>query len=201
MFMEAPFFLVALPQLQDENFFRSVVLIGQHDDQGAFGLLLNKPMIDENLEMTQMVTEVKDPLGNTLSEFQEDIFEGGPVNEGAIYALHDIIELGTEETAVGENVFLATDPELFQKLLENGELKNRRRFFVGCSAWSEGQLETEIRTGAWMLVPFAHKFLFEGIEKEKMAQWQEDLWKRVLVHGGADPLTLMAQGSTDSGYN
>lgn len=200
--MDAPFFLVALPQLTDENFARAVVLIGQHDDQGAFGLLLNKPMLDDNAEFAQMVTEVKDPQGNTLTEFHEDIFEGGPVNEGAIYALHDLPQFGTMESSlVTDDVYLATDPDVFQKLLESEGMKDRRRFFVGCSSWSEGQLESEIRTGSWMLVPFDKRFLFEAITKDNVALWQDDLWKRVLVHGGADPLTLMAQSSTDSGYN
>jgi len=199
--MDAPFFLVALPQLQDENFSRAVVLVGHHDDQGAFGLQLNKPLVDENDQLTQMVTEVKDPQGNTLFEFHEDIFEGGPVNEGAIFALHSVADLGTEESDLGNNVYLATDPDVFQKLLENDQFKKRRRFYVGCSSWGEGQLESELRSGSWLLVPFDKKYLFEIVDGESKEQWREAFWRRVLIHGGCDPLTIMAPGASDSGYN
>lgn len=202
--MDSPFFLAALPQLADEFFARAVVLVGHHDEQGAFGLLLNKPLLDENNALTQMVTEVKDPQGNTLFEFHEDIFEGGPVNDGAIFALHDIEVLGTAESDIGHDLFLATDPEIFQRLLESEDFKKNRRFYVGCSSWDQGQLESELRSGSWLLVPYDRKFLFESskeIEKLGPEQWRESLWRRVLIHGGGDPLTLMTPGSTDSGYN
>ncbi len=202
--MDAPFFLVALPQLEDELFARAVILVGHHDEDGAFGLLLNKALVDDNNALTQMVTEVKDPQGNTLFEFSEDIFEGGPVDEGAIFALHEIEELGTAESDIGQNLFLATDPEVFQKLLENEPYKKQRRFYVGCSSWEGGQLESELRSGSWVLVPYDRKFLFDPVEQilaQGVESWRESLWRRVLIHGGCDPLTLMKPGSTDSGYN
>lgn len=202
--MDSPFFLAALPQLTDEMFSRSVVLIGHHDDEGAFGLLLNKPLLDENNALTQMITEVKDPQGNTLFEFREDIFEGGPVNDGAIFALHEVENLGTAESDIGKDLFLATDPEVFQKLLEQEDYKKNRRFYVGCSSWEGGQLESELRSGSWLMVPYDRKFLFDPIQDitdQGPDYWRENLWKRVLTHGGVDPLTIMNPGTTDSGYN
>jgi len=198
--LDVPYFLVALPQLVDENFVQTVVLVGHHDERGAFGLILNNPLFDDNQQPTQMTAELKDVSGKTVIEFHEDLFGGGPVDAEAIFALHNVDALGNEESSIGNDLFLATDPEVFQKLLEKDDFKPRRRFFLGCTSWEGGQLDSELRTGAWMPVLFDRKFVFECIGKE-VSNWCENLWKEVLKHGGANPLTLMGQGSGDSGFN
>ena len=198
--MNPPYFLVALPQMEDPTFARAVVLIGHHDESGAFGLLLNRPLKDEENQPTQMTAEVKDLAGNTLFIFSEGLFGGGPVGGNSLFALHESEALGTEETHLGENLYLVTEPEAFQKLLEVDSLKHHRRFFMGFSSWAGGQLETEIRSGAWMIVPYDRKFVFEGQPKGDDS-WPEHFWRRILLQSGVDPLTLMGQGHSDSGYN
>jgi len=200
--VETPYFLVALPQLNDPAFARTVVLVTHHGDEGANGLVINVPLVNEEDSQTQMVAEVKDTDGETLSEYEEFLFEGGPVNEETLFAIHDIEALADGDTPITNEVFLASNPDAFHRLLESEDFKNRRRFFVGCATWEAGQLDSELRTGAWFTVPFKKEYLFKKIEEDTdQKKWQDDLWVQILREGGGDPFTMMGQGPVDSGYN
>jgi putative transcriptional regulator len=200
--LNPPFFLVALPHMADPQFTHAVVLVGHHDENGAFGLILNQPLRDDEDQPTQMTAEVKDLAGNTLFIFSEDLFGGGPVGGSSLFALHEHASLGNEETSLGKDLFLATDPEVFQKLLEQDALRHKRRFFMGFSSWTGGQLEAEIRSGAWILVPYDRQYVFDAIQKSD-EHWAEHFWRKVLLQSGVDPLTLIPQGggNSDPGYN
>lgn len=186
--------------MDDPTFARAVVLIAHHDESGAFGLILNRPLKDEENQPTQMTAEVKDVAGSTVFIFSEDLFGGGPVGSDSIFALHEIEALGNDETDVGKGLFLATEPETFQRLLESDSFKHKRRFFMGFSSWTAGQLEAEIRSGAWMIVPYDRGLLFDPITRGD-DNWPEHCWRKTLLASGIDPLTLMKQTSSDSGYN
>jgi putative transcriptional regulator len=200
--MDLPYFLVALPQLNDPLFSRSVILVLAHDTNGSMGFVVNKPLVDDENSLAQMIAEVKDLQGETLAEFQEDVFEGGPVNEDNLFALHCVSEVGSADTEIADDLFLSSDPDVFQRLLEREDYAGKRRFFLGSSGWDSGQLESELRTGSWVMIPYDRKFIFETVSQgDEGESWTEIIWKRVLKSGGVDPLTVMGQGSSDSGYN
>lgn len=198
--MSAPYFLVALPQMHDEYFSRAVVLLAHHDETGAFGLIMNRPMKDEDNEPTQMTAEIKDVAGNTLFISSENLFGGGPVGNESIFALHEIEAVGNEESSIGGQLYLGTEPEVFQKLLEHEAYKPKRRFFMGFSSWTAGQLESELRGGSWIAVPYSREYVFENVPREDR-QWPEHFWRKILLQSGVDPLTVLPQGNSDSGYN
>ena len=187
--------------MNDPTFAHAVVLVGHHDENGAFGLILNQPLKDDENHPTQMTAEVKDLAGNTLFIFSENLFGGGPVGGSSLFALHEVATLGNEETHLGNDLYLATDPETFQRLLEQESMKLRRRFFMGFTSWIGGQLESEIRSGAWMVVPYERSHVFESVPKTD-DNWPEHYWRMVLLQSGIDPLTLMGpSGGSDPGYN
>jgi putative transcriptional regulator len=198
--METPYLLVALPQMGDEYFMRTVVLVTSHNQEGAQGVIVNKPLVDEEESPALMKAEIKDLEGNTLFEFNEDLFDGGPVNEESLYLLHADSEMGEEASLVGQDLYFSSDPNLFQKILEREESKDKRRFFLGCSIWEPGQLESEMRTGAWMPLPLLKDVLFVASDLDKPT-WRDEVWKRALVANGLDPFTLMGQGASDAGTN
>lgn len=198
--MNAPYYLVAAPKAQDEFFAQAVVLISHHDEEGAVGFMINKHVGTEDFEQTQMVAEVKDAEGNTLYELRSDVFLGGPVSEESLFVIHDVDALASTGEEIGDHLFLSSDPETFQSLLEGENFVSRRRFFVGICSWDAGQLESEIRAGTWVMVPFDRKFLFNDIKYSE--SYVEDTWKNVLKGGGLDPLTLMGPSDdVDYGYN
>src|SRR5436305_2107477 len=121
--------LVASPHLGDPNFFRSVVLVIRHDEEGAFGVVLNRPLPSK-------VSDVWRALGNDNIANDQPIYLGGPVT-GPLLALHTNDEYS--EGDVVEGVCYATHKDHLNWLVEDydGPLK----IFSGYSGWGEGQLE------------------------------------------------------------
>lgn len=212
--LQVPYFLVALPQMQDAVYSKAVVLVASHDADGAFGLMVNKTLIDEDEGSSALMkAEIKNQEGQLLYEFNEELFEGGPVHDESVFVLHNKVDTDQPTPEIGhERVFVSSDPKVFQQILADQTAGLKFRFFLGCSSWSAGQLDGEIRSGAWVMVPFDKQFLFTrkpafskdpdtALENiEECRKWQEMLWRRVLLASGLDPLTLIAPGSGgDSG--
>ena len=210
--LSPPYFLVALPQMDDELFSKTVVLLTNHDPKGAYGIILNKPLLDEEESASaQMKAEIKDPDGNVILQFSEDLYQGGPVHNESVFVLHDVAAVAVSESKIAnEELFLTSDPQAFGPVLESTKQgSHHKRFFLGTCAWLPGQLEAEMKSGAWILIPLKKEFLFDSIPHEvggaidvvDCKKWQEEFWKKVLRSGGLDPLTLRSQGSADSGPN
>jgi putative transcriptional regulator len=205
--MEFPCFLVALPQMQDDLFSQAVVLLSHQDEEGAFGLLLNRPILqplneeDDAKGGTPVVAEVRDALSDKVYELRENVFRGGPVEDNSIFVIHEDENLSDGGTRLSDQIFLSTNPSVLQNLLEMGEEGPRRNYYLGCSAWAKGQLESEIRAGSWVMLPFDEKVIFEEADLSSDEPWATRMWRKVLLSGGLDPLTLMPQGRGDSGYN
>ncbi|MGI9518138.1 MAG: YqgE/AlgH family protein [Pirellulaceae bacterium] len=140
--------LIAEPRLPDSSFFRTVVVMIQHSDQGATGLILNRP---GNVSLSDIWDDVSDsPLAR-----DKPIHIGGPV-EGPLTALHDRMDLA-EQTVI-EGVYLSMSRHNLDELLasEHGELC----VFSGYSGWAPGQLENELSVGGWLLLEAQPEHVF-----------------------------------------
>ncbi|MCL4422909.1 MAG: YqgE/AlgH family protein [Actinobacteria bacterium] len=155
--------LVALPQLRDPNFDRTVVLVLEHNEEGALGLVLNRPS----------QTEVSDPLPRwgDLSAPPPVVFVGGPVAPGAAICLARAAK--AVETAGFKPLFgrLGT-LDLSMEPNEVGVELEMLRVFSGYAGWGSGQLEAEIAAGAWLMVDLH--------PDDPLHPYPEDLWKLVL---------------------
>lgn len=146
--MLAGSFLAAVPNLQDPNFFRSVVLIFQHDAEGAAGLVLNRQL---PISLADVAREAMQLEG----EFDQALFWGGPV-EGPLMALHDSLALAEMQVLPG--VFFSMQRQNIQALLER---KNAVcRIFTGYSGWGNQQLEDEMQTGGWLALSATADLVF-----------------------------------------
>jgi putative transcriptional regulator len=147
--------LVATPELLDPNFFRTVVLVLEHTDEGAIGVVLNRPSdYDVDAALPDWEARAASP---------SVVFVGGPVSESTAICLGRIG--GSEDISV---VDASRDPEdlAAQKV----------RFFAGYAGWMEGQLELEIEEGAWLVV--------DASSDDALADDPELLWSRVLERQG-----------------
>jgi len=159
--------LIAMPTLGDPNFAGTVVLITEHSDEGAMGLVLNRPL---GVTVASAV-----PI---LSEFVAEnasVHSGGPVQPEAVMALGDFVD-GERSAAIafGSVGFLPADAD---ETLDPTTLV-RARVFAGYSGWSAGQLEDELEDEAWVLV--------EAEIDDCFTEDPETLWRNVLRrHGGA----------------
>ncbi len=176
-------FLVASPHLLDPNFVRTVVLLIHHSDEGAFGVVLNRPA--ENT-----VQELWEKVGEGACACQQQVHVGGPVS-GPLMALHDDASLSEMEVVPG--VHFSAQREHLEQLLQAAE--STFRLFVGHSGWARGQLESELRQGAWLSTPANADWVFSA---------PEDLWRRVTQHIGEsffDAVLKIKHKPPDAGLN
>ena len=135
----APGLLLAMPQLDDPNFDRAVVLMIQHSDKGSFGLVLNRPSETPVIDVTA-------PLGmRWRGDPEARIWSGGPVSPESGWLLHEpAVALEADGTLeVCEGIALSTSPANFKRLVESPP--RRMRFFAGYAGWGSHQLESELR--------------------------------------------------------
>lgn len=131
-------FLVASRYLRDPNFAQSVVLMIHHNDEGAMGVVINRPS-------DKTVTEVWDVIGNDPCDREEFIFIGGPV-PGPLLALHSIEEFSEHD--VLPDLHVATSRDSLDVLVRRTE--DVLRLYSGHAGWGSGQLEGEMEAGGWL---------------------------------------------------
>lgn len=135
-------FLVASPALADPNFQRSVVVLLEHDPGGSLGLIINRPL---PMPLRELWAEVPDGLAGCILAA-----EGGPVERGKGILLHGDPALAGAQ-AVGHGLAIGGDlPALARRWASGGDLRGPR-LFLGHSGWGAGQLEQELREGAWLV--------------------------------------------------
>lgn len=133
--------LVAPAWMTDPSFGSTVVLLLQHEGEGAFGLVLNRAS-------DTRVAELWARAGEGPCALEAAVFVGGPV-AGPLFALHDRPADG-EATPV-EGLYLTSDPEALGRLLAHPPA--RLRVFAGYAGWGAGQLEAELQDAAWLTTP------------------------------------------------
>ncbi len=158
--------LIAIPDLGDPNFYRSVVLILMHGDEGATGLILNR-------RSNATIRSVWDQVSDLDCECEQFVQIGGPI-EGPLMALHT--SLAVAERQILPGVFLTMNRDHLNQLVSQSE--HDFLFFSGYSGWAPGQLEAEIESGGWLLCDGEFEHVFESDD--------EALWKLVCEHVGHD---------------
>jgi putative transcriptional regulator len=172
--------LLAGPGLVDPNFRRTVVLVGEHSEEGALGVVLNRVSEASVKEALPELAELVEDLGN--------VHVGGPVQPSAVVVLADFVEPERAGALVLESVgFLPAevDPD------ELGELR-RARVFAGYAGWGPGQLDDELDEGSWIVEPALPQDVFTGDP--------DALWSDVLRRKGG-PFEILALMPLDPSSN
>ena len=158
--------LISEPFLPDPNFERTVVLLCDHNDEGSFGFVLNKPSILK-------VSEVMDELKN----FEHEVFIGGPVQQDTLHFIHRSKGIENGEAILNDIYWGGTfDQVLFltdTHQLKAGEIK----FFLGYSGWGPGQLAEELDQDSWIVCDFVTEDLLFNTHPDVM-------WKKALGNMG-----------------
>ena len=172
-----------MPQLMDPNFSRTVVLLCTHSSEdGAFGLVMNRPLVTAGL-----VTVNLHPPVSTARELQ--VWVGGPVEPHRSWVL--VGEEPDEEEErrgmkIADGLYLSTSPDLLRRLLEPAP-PPLTRLIVGYSGWGPGQLEAELEESSWLMSDIDRDLIFNTPA--------DRLWDAAIRRLGADPATLqMSRG-------
>jgi len=167
--------LVAAPILHDPNFHRTVVLVAEHDDDGAMGLVLNRP--------------TDTPVGDALPELtaiageSDPVFLGGPVALESVLAIAELDDPEDASELLFGAVGFVQEPDVSAV---------RGRIYVGYAGWGAGQLEAELEEESWLVLPAEADDLFSDDP--------DGLWSAVLRRQGG-PYALLAQMPPDPSLN
>lgn len=145
-------FLVAKESLRDPNFARTVVLLLHYDERGAIGVVINRPT---DVKLSQVLDEVEE-----LRERKEVIHIGGPVaRNGVVFLIRTNRDLPDAAPIFGEVRATGSVTALRTALRDPGEV--RLRAYAGHAGWGPNQLDSEIATGGWYVVPAEADAIFE----------------------------------------
>jgi putative transcriptional regulator len=180
----APALLLSMPQLADPNFNRTVVLLCRHNEEGAFGLVVNRPVTTSGPVMVQVRTDATTERQTLETSEELQVWVGGPVEPQRSWILVGHDEDAAEQqrsVSIVDGLYLSTSPELLRRVL-GPTPPARTRLIVGYSGWKSGQLEAELRASAWLTSEVDRELIF-GTPPDRM-------WETALRRLGADPSTL-----------
>ena len=162
--------LVATPEMRDPRFVETVIYMVKHSSEGAFGLVINRPL-------------AKGPIEDLLKGFGMDssgakgeiiIHYGGPVSPQAGFVLHSDDVLLEESAKVANGIAMTSDPKLIEAMAQ-GKGPQQSLFVLGYAGWAPGQLEGELLAGSWFVVS-GDKALIFGKDADR--KWQQAMDKR-----------------------
>ncbi|MBA2301760.1 MAG: YqgE/AlgH family protein [Acidobacteria bacterium] len=169
-----PTLLLSMPQMQDPNFARTVVLLCDYLPEGAFGLIINRPTELAASEMVRLHPPVVP--GNELP-----LFIGGPVQpDRGWILLGDPPDVPDYRTVI-DGLYLSTSPELLRRVLE-APAEPRARVVAGYAGWGPGQLDGELAQSAWLMADVELDLVFD-VDPDLM-------WETAIRRLGADPAML-----------
>ncbi len=174
--------LIATPSLLDPNFERTVVLIAEHNEEGAMGLVLNRP---SEITIAQAAPELEG-----LAESDEAVYVGGPVQTSGIIVLAEFDQPELAGVLVEDDLGFVDGAS---DLIDVAAATRRARVFAGYTGWGPGQLESEIGREDWIVESSAER-------REIFTDAPAGLWSAVLERKGGQ-FALLARMPEDPSVN
>jgi len=159
------FFLIATEKVKDPRFEKTVILMLEHDEKGALGIVINKPL--GKITLGSLISTVDDPVINKkkLYDVKIPIYWGGPVDNNTILILHSN-DYKNETTKKYNNLSTSSDLKTLVKIAEKKGPK-KSLVILGISAWNIGQLDGEIEMERWTLSETSIDLIFDIENKKK----------------------------------
>jgi putative transcriptional regulator len=160
--------LVSEPSLTDRFFSHSVVLIAEHDSDGSFGLIINKP---SEIKLSQITDE--------FPEFDPYINLGGPVKVENLYFIHTMGDKVEGSMKIMDGLYWGGNVQVVKEMIRKREItENEIRFFIGYSGWKPNQLEKELSDNSWLVLNTTVEEVFR-VNTEKT-------WRNILISLGQE---------------
>jgi putative transcriptional regulator len=162
--------LVASDALRDPRFARTVIFVVRHDADGALGLVVNVPIAEVPFERALRPFNLEVPSGSGAVR----VYYGGPVQEQRGFVLHTPDWTGEGTTVIDDRFALTEDPRVLQAIAR-GVGPRRALFCLGYAGWAPGQLDAELRAGAWGVAPADERLVFD---EDPQTKWIEATTRR-----------------------
>jgi putative transcriptional regulator len=174
--------LISEPSLQDFYFRKSVVLLADHNEEGSFGLIINKPI---HIRLHEVAKD--------FPAFDAPVFLGGPVKTDSIFFIHTRSDLIDESLKVLPGLFWGGNIDQVRDLMVKHEINEKEiRFFVGYSGWAPQQLNEEMERNSWIVS--------KTFKDQVISDKPENLWSEILRSLGGE-YQLWYNYPTDPGLN
>jgi putative transcriptional regulator len=149
-------FLIAMPGLMDPNFYHTVTYICVHNDDGAMGIVINRPL---EMALGDVLVQMDmTPCDKKIDQLP--VYHGGPVQTDRGFVLHEPLSLWESSINVNDAVGITTSRDILQAIAEGGGPKESL-IALGYAGWSAGQLEQEIKDNAWLSGPAESEVIFK----------------------------------------
>ena len=148
-------FLIAMPGLEDSNFSRTVTYVCEHSDQGAMGLVVNRPT-------GLLLGEIFDQLDIHVSDLQaarQPVYHGGPVQPDRGFVLHTGDHGYDSTVRLNDEISITTSQDILRAIAA-GEGPPQILIALGYAGWGKGQLENELAQNSWLSAPASSEILF-----------------------------------------
>ena len=195
----APGFLVASPRLDGSLFERTVIIMVNHDEHGAMGFIINKPLEVDFGSLLEMVEMDSDAIAPGC--YDQDVYFGGPVRVEQLWVIYngllsenapgldfDALQNDGEVRFHSQWALSGTSDSI--ETIAFGREPNEYRPFVGYAGWGPGQLEEEIGEGSWLMLDFDESLVLQDRP--------ELVWDAALARLGVDETTFMMMGKAGS---
>lgn len=160
--------LISEPFLRDMFFKRSVVMLADHNTDGSFGLILNKPV---EFKFNEVV--------KGFPSFDAPVYMGGPLSTENIFFIHTLGDWIDGTYEIMEGLYWGGNIETVKTLMEDGKLNNRQiKFFLGYSGWAPNQLDEELKRYSWVIT--------DSRPSEIMKEQSEEMWKNIVLSLGKE---------------
>ena len=156
-------FLIAMPAMSDPNFSRTLTFICEHNEQGALGVVVNRPI---DMTLQTLLEQVSIPLDSDVFK-SIPIHFGGPVQVDRGFVLHTPLGEWQSTLAVNSEIGLTTSKDILQAVAR-GEGPKQILVTLGYAGWAPGQLEHELSQNAWLTVSATAEVIFELPSEERL---------------------------------
>lgn len=174
--------LLAEPFMADEFFKRTAIFLCNHDREGSFGYIINKPL---PLGVNEVIAG--------FPSFDAKVHYGGPMDPNSFNYLH-CIETLEESVEVAKGIYWSGNYEQLQEMVQAGKVQEDEILFIlGYAGWSPGQIEEEMKEGSWIVHNELSRAMLFGKSKD-------NLWKEVLTGMGGE-FAIMANYPEDPQLN
>ncbi|MTC31683.1 YqgE/AlgH family protein [Providencia alcalifaciens] len=153
-------FLIAMPSLTDPYFDHSVVYICEHNENGAMGLVINKPIEDFSVSEMLKKLEITISENTNTRNLEKLVIAGGPVSEEHGFIIHTPVAGYAASLRLNDHVMVTTSKDILETLGSDQHPMNSL-VTLGYSSWEPGQLENEIMENSWLTVKADPKLIFD----------------------------------------
>jgi len=151
-------FLVAMPQLEDSNFNGTVTYLWKHDEDGALGMVINRPA---SMSVAELLEDLEIEITARQSLDHDHVLSGGPVETHKGFILHEAGREWDYTLPINDELSLSMSKDILQGIAR-GDGPQRYVITLGCAGWDAGQLEQEVADNVWLTVPADLDLLFSA---------------------------------------